>query len=90
MTKQTTVAAAAIEAMNFEDKNAAYEQGGRYAENKLERLRIAEDAARTLGTSPSLDRWDAYRIQWVDGLTHRYVYADSIPLLDDLYASWEP
>ena len=70
MTKQTTVAAAAIEALNFDDKTAAYEQGGRYARNKLERLEIARDAARTLGTDPSYDRWEGYRIQWVDGHVH--------------------
>ena len=62
--------AAPIEALSFDDKTAAYNQGGRYARSKLETLNIAEDAARTLGTDPSFDRWEAYRIQWVDGHTH--------------------
>lgn len=100
MTKQTTVAAAAIEALNFDDKTAAYEQGGRYAKNKLERLRIAEDAARTLGTNPSLDRWDGYRIQWVDGHAHENpqltgnahdaAWGDFAALLNSLYGLTKP
>ena len=59
-----------IEALSFDDKGAAYEQGGRYARSKLETFAIATDAARTLGTAPSFDRWEAYRVQWVDGHTH--------------------
>jgi hypothetical protein len=59
-----------VEALTFDDKTAAYDQGGRYARSKLETLTIAEDAARTLGTDCSFDRWEAYRIQWVDGHTH--------------------
>lgn len=59
-----------VEALSFDDKSAAYEQGGRYARSKLETLAIAQDAARTLGTEPTFDRWEAYRVQWVDGHTH--------------------
>lgn len=68
--EKTTVAEAAIEALSFDDKNAAYEQGGRYARNKLEKLAIANDAAATLGTNPSFDRWEAYRVEWVAGHVH--------------------
>ena len=57
--------------LSFDDKTAAYEQGGRYARSKLETLSIAEDAARTLGAAPTFDRWEAYRVQWVDGHAHQ-------------------
>lgn len=59
-----------VEALSFDDKGAAYEQGGRYARSKLETLTIAQDAARTLGTEPSFDRWEAYRMEWVAGHAH--------------------
>jgi hypothetical protein len=66
-----SIVATPIEALSFEDKNNAYEQGGRFAKNALERIEVAKDAARTLGTNPSYDRWEAYRIQWVDGHAHQ-------------------
>lgn len=69
MNEKTTVAAA-VEALSFDDKNAAYEQGGRYAKNKLESFHIAQDAARTLGTNPSYERWENYRMEWVAGHVH--------------------
>jgi hypothetical protein len=67
---ETTVANP-IQVLNHADKSAAHEQGGRYARNKLEALRIVEDAARTLGTSPTYERWEAYRIEWVAGHVHQ-------------------
>ena len=70
MSIDTTVATQ-IEVLNREDKNNAYDQGARFAKSKLETLGIAQDAARTLGTDPSYDRWEAYRIQWVDGHAHQ-------------------
>ena len=54
-------------------------------------LRVSDVAALCRVSRRTVYHWmKDNRIQWVDGLTHRYVYADSIPLLDDLYASWEP
>ena len=70
MSIDTTVATH-IEVLTREDKNNAYDQGARFAKSKLETLGIAQDAARTLGTDPSFDRWEAYRIQWVDGHAHQ-------------------
>ena len=67
MSIQTTVAAATIQVLSHEDKSAAYDQGGRYARSKLETLAVAQDAARTLGTDPSFDRWENYRIEWIAG-----------------------
>lgn len=100
MVEKTTVATAAIEALGFDDRNDAYEQGGRYARNKLEGLKIAEDAARTLGAAPSLDRWDGYRVQWVDGHAHANpqltgnahdaAWADFAKLLNTLYGLTKP
>jgi hypothetical protein len=60
-----------IEVLTFEDKTSAYDQGARFAKSTFERLNVAQDAARTLGTSPSFDRWEGYRIQWVDGHAHQ-------------------
>jgi hypothetical protein len=60
-----------VEVLTFEDKTSAYDQGARFAKSTFERLNVAQDAARTLGTNPSYDRWEGYRIQWVDGHAHQ-------------------
>ena len=67
---ETTVANP-IQVLNHADKSAAYEQGGRYARNKIETFDIAQDAARTLGTEPTYDRWEAYRVEWLAGHVHQ-------------------
>lgn len=95
-----TVIAGAIAALSHTDKNAAYEQGGRYARSKLETLAIAEDAARTLGTSPSFDRWEEYRMEWVAGHAHANpqltgnahdaAWADFAKLLGSLFGLTKP
>ena len=95
-----SIIATPIEALSFEDKNNAYEQGGRFAKNALERIEVAKDAARTLGTNPSYDRWEAYRIQWVDGHAHQNpdltgnahdsAWADFAKLLGTLYGLEKP
>ena len=100
MSTQTTVAAATIQALSFEDKTAAYDQGGRYARSKLETLNVAQDAARTLGTNPSFDRWENYRIEWVAGHTHvnpeltgnahDAAWSDFAKLLNTLYGLTKP
>lgn len=89
-----------IEVLNFEDKNSAYDQGARFAKSKLETYMIAQDAARTLGTNPSYDRWEAYRIQWVDGHAHQNpeltgnahdsAWAEFAKLLGTLYGLEKP
>lgn len=100
MSNQTTVAAATIQVLSFEDKTAAYDQGGRYARSKLETLNVAQDAARTLGTNPSFDRWENYRMEWVAGhahvnpeLTgnaHDAAWSDFAKLLNTLYGLTKP
>jgi hypothetical protein len=99
MTNENTIATT-IEVLNFEDKNNAYDQGARFAKSKLETLGIAQDAARTLGTNPSYDRWEAYRIQWVDGHAHQNpeltgnahdsAWAEFAKLLGTLYGLEKP
>jgi len=89
-----------IEVLNREDKTNAYDQGARFAKSKLETLGIAQDAARTLGTDPSYDRWEAYRIQWVDGHAHQNpeltgnahdsAWAEFAKLLGTLYGLEKP
>jgi len=99
MSIDTTVATQ-IEVLNREDKTNAYDQGARFAKSKLETLGIAQDAARTLGTDPSYDRWEAYRIQWVDGHAHQNpeltgnahdsAWAEFAKLLGTLYGLEKP
>jgi hypothetical protein len=89
-----------IEVLTFEDKTNAYDQGARFAKSKLETLGIAQDAARTLGTNPSFDRWEGYRIQWVDGHAHQNpdltgnahdsAWAEFAKLLGTLYGLEKP
>lgn len=100
MSIQTTVAAATIQVLSHEDKSAAYDQGGRYARSKLETLAVAQDAARTLGTDPSFDRWENYRIEWIAGHTHTNpeltgnahdaAWSDFAKLLNTLYGLSKP
>jgi hypothetical protein len=99
MTNENTVSTP-IEVLTFEDKNNAYDQGARFAKSKLETYMIAQDAARTLGTNPSYDRWEAYRIQWVDGHAHQNpdltgnahdsAWAEFAKLLGTLYGLEKP
>jgi hypothetical protein len=97
---EKTTVAAAVEALSFDDKNAAYEQGGRYAKSKMETLSIAQDAARTMGTNPSFDRWENYRMEWVAGHAHANpqltgnahdaAWADFAKLLNNLFGLTKP
>lgn len=92
--------AAPIEALTQEQKASAFSQGGAYARNKVERLAIAEAAARTLTAAPTFDQWEAYRVQWVAGhaeqnpdLTgnaHDAAWAEFARLLDILYGLTKP
>ena len=69
MTELSTVAGA-IKALSFDRETQAYEQGSRFARNKLERLEVVTSAANTLGAEPSYEEWEAYRVQWsMDTLT---------------------
>lgn len=92
--------AAPIKALSAAQETAAYEQGGSFARNRLERVAIAAAAAQTLGTDPTFEQWEAYRLQWVDGHAHQNPNASSnasdvawsefAKLLDTLYGLTKP
>ena len=99
MTEQTTVAGA-IKALSFDRETQAYEQGSRFARNKLERIQVVNAAANTLGADPTYEEWEAYRIQWVDGHAHQNpdltanasdkAWKEFAKLLDELYGMTKP
>ena len=99
MTEQTTVAGA-IKALSFDRETQAYEQGSRFARNKLERMEVVNAAANTLGADPTYEEWEAYRIQWVDGHAHQNpdltanasdkAWKEFAKLLDELYGMTKP
>lgn len=69
-TANQTPVAAAIHALSFDKRNAAYEQGQRSSRNKLEAVEIATAAAQTLGEKPSFDEWTEYADEWKAGYIH--------------------
>ena len=89
-----------IQVLTHADKSAAHEQGARYARNKIETFGIAQDAARTLGTEPTFERWEAYRIEWVAGHVaqnpdvtanaHDQAWATFATLLNTLFGLTKP
>ncbi len=99
MTELSTVAGA-IKALSFDRETQAYEQGTRFAKNKLERLEVVTAAAQTIGADPSFDEWEAYRVQWVDGHAHQNpdltanasdkAWKEFAKLLDELYGMTKP
>ena len=99
MTELSTVAGA-IKALSFDRETQAYEQGSRFARNKLERLEVVTSAANTLGAEPSYEEWEAYRVQWVDGHAHQNpdltanasdkAWKEFASLLDELYGMTKP
>ena len=68
--QQTTIASAAIHALSFDQRNAAYEHGERTSRNKLESLDIAKSAATTLGPNPTFEQWNEYADEWKAGYIH--------------------
>ena len=99
MTDKTKVAQA-IDVLSFDRKTEAYEQGSRFARNKLERVEVVTAAAHTIGAEPTFDEWEAYRIQWVDGHAHQNpdltanasdkAWKEFAGLLDELYGMTKP
>jgi hypothetical protein len=69
--QQPIVAQPVSHAMDFERRNAAYEQGGRFAENRAAGISIAADGARTLGENPTFEEWTEYMTEWKDGYIHQ-------------------
>jgi hypothetical protein len=64
---QQNPVAAAIDDISSTQHETARACGTRWSANKLERIEIAADYSRSLGTSPSFDVWEAHRIDWVNG-----------------------
>jgi hypothetical protein len=65
-----TPVAAAVHALSFDQRNAAYNQGQRSSRNKLEAVEIATAAAQTLGEQPSFEEWTEYADEWKAGYIH--------------------
>ena len=56
-----------IEALSFDQKTIAADCGKSFAKNKFERIEIAQNYSRMLGTDPSYEQWESARINWVSG-----------------------
>jgi len=65
--KDQSVIAQSIADMDEQQLATLTECGSRYANNKLERLAIAQDYARALGTDPTFAQYETARIAFVDG-----------------------
>jgi hypothetical protein len=70
MTANQTPVAAAIHALSFDQRNAAYEQGSSYSRNRVEFEGIVKAAAVTLGNSPSFEQWVEYSDEFKAGYIH--------------------
>lgn len=89
-----------IKALSFDQENSAADCGKRFARNKQERIEIATDYSRMLGTDPTYDQWEAGRIKWVAGhaeenpqLTgnaHDAAWGDFAALLNALFGLTKP
>lgn len=64
---QQNPVAAAISAISSTQHEMATSCGQRWGKTRQERIAIAADYSRSLGTSPSFDVWEAHRIDWVNG-----------------------
>ena len=64
---QKNPVASAIDDISSTQHETAQSCGSRWSANKLERIKIATDYARSLGESPSFPEWEAHRIDWVNG-----------------------
>ena len=64
------VAAAPVQALDFERRNQAYEQGSRWAETQISKDQLGREAALTLGATPTFDEWTEYAREWKDGYIH--------------------
>ena len=70
MTLNQTPVAAAINALSFDKRNAAYEQGGKYSRSSFELDTIVTSAAKTLGENPTYEEWTEYADEWKAGYIH--------------------
>lgn len=89
-----------IKALSFDQENVAADCGKQFARNKHERIEIARNYSRMLGTDPSYDQWEAARIKWVAGhaeenpeLTgnaHDAAWSEFARLLNELFGQTKP
>lgn len=83
-----------------EESNVASTCGKRWAKNKLERIEIATDYARMMGTEPTYKRWEDCRVTWVSahalenptltGNAHDSAWKDFTELLSSLFQLTKP
>ena len=89
-----------IEALSFDQKTIAADCGKSFAKNKFERIEIAQNYSRMLGTDPSYEQWESARVNWVSGhaeenpeLTgnaHDAAWGEFAKLLSDLFGQTKP
>lgn len=70
-TTQNPIAQPITHALDFDRRNAAYEQGASWAENQRSTYELVAAAARTLDTNPTYEEWTEYSVQWKDGYVHQ-------------------
>ena len=92
--------AAAISAISQQQQEAASSCGSRWGKNRQERIEIATDYSRMLGTDPTFFEWEAARTGWVNGYVAANpgnsgnaadaAWADFNKLLGDLFGLVKP
>ena len=70
---EKTIVAAAVSALTNDQRLIARDAGFQFAKNQLANIETASTYAAMLGTDPTLDSWEAARIDWVSG------YVDANP-----------
>lgn len=70
---EKTIVAAAVSALTNDQRLIARDAGFQFAKNQLANIETASTYAAMLGTDPTLDTWEAARIDWVSG------YVDANP-----------
>ena len=92
--------AAAISAISQQQHEAASSCGARWGKTRHERIQIATDYSRMLGTEPTFLEWEAARTDWVNGYLASNpdntgnaadaAWADFSKLLNDLFGLVKP
>ena len=67
MNATQTPVATAIHALSFDQRNQAYEQGGRFSRSIFELDAIVTSAAKTLGENPTFAQWTEYSDEFKAG-----------------------
>jgi len=70
---EKTTVAEAVSALTNDQRLVARDAGFQFAKNQLANIETASTYAAMLGTDPTLDAWEAGRIDWVSG------YVDANP-----------